>query len=80
MAGKSERQRILSDIREFEENAERVAETSENAGVLDLAKRYAHDAEYFLAKGDAFTAWGCINYAHGLIDALRNLRSRQKRG
>jgi len=77
---KSEKQRILSDIREFEENAMGIAATAENAGVLDLARRYAKDAGYFLKKGDLFTAWGCISYAHGLIDALRELRSRQKRG
>ncbi|MEM4389984.1 MAG: DUF357 domain-containing protein [Candidatus Micrarchaeia archaeon] len=80
MAGRSERQRVLSDIEEFEESASRVETGTEGEAVLELARRYARDARYFLEKGDAFTAWGCINYAHGLIDALRDLRSRQKPG
>ncbi|MDH7507725.1 MAG: DUF357 domain-containing protein, partial [Candidatus Thermoplasmatota archaeon] len=25
---------------------------------------------YYLEKNDYFTAFGCINYAHGLLDAI----------
>ena len=66
----NQRERIISDLKEFEENV-KEAEGKADARVVDLAKRYASDAKYFLEKGDEFTAWGCINYAHGLIDAFR---------
>lgn len=39
--------------------------------VIDLAVRYRRDAEYFLEKGDYYTSFGCIVYAHGLLDGVR---------
>jgi hypothetical protein len=70
-SAKSEQERILSDIRQFYENAAEVKETEETRDVLDLARRYCEDTKYFLGKKDYVTAFGCINYAHGLIDAHR---------
>jgi hypothetical protein len=34
-----------------------------------LVKQFYEDAKYYLGKQDFFTAFGCINYAHGLLDA-----------
>lgn len=68
---KSERERILSDIEQFYENVGEVKITSETADVVNLAKRYCEDTKYFLEKKDYVTAFGCINYAHGLLDAYR---------
>jgi len=70
-AGKSDKERIESDIAQFYVNVKEVKETPETADVLDLAKRYCEDTKYFLEKKDYVTAFGCINYAHGLIDAYR---------
>jgi hypothetical protein len=70
-AGKSNRERIESDIRQFYGNIKEVKAIPENADVLDIAKRYCEDTKYFLQKKDYVTAFGCINYAHGLIDAIR---------
>ncbi|MCK5636423.1 MAG: DUF357 domain-containing protein, partial [Thermoplasmatales archaeon] len=28
------------------------------------------DSKYYLEKKDYFTAFGCINYAHGLLDSI----------
>jgi len=67
----SDKERIESDIRQFHENVLEVKETPENADVISLARRYCDDTGYFLAKKDYVTAFGCINYAHGLIDAYR---------
>lgn len=39
--------------------------------VLNLAKSYRDDAEYYLNVGDLPTALACISYAEGLLDALR---------
>lgn len=63
-------------MREFEESIREVekakppAELHEN---LQRARNYAKDAKYFLEKGDLFTAWGTINYAHGVLDAVRRV-------
>ena len=35
---------------------------------LDTAKRYYNDALYFDKRGDKFSAWGALNYAHGWLD------------
>ncbi|MFH1306873.1 MAG: DUF357 domain-containing protein [Candidatus Micrarchaeota archaeon] len=43
--------------------------------ILELAKKYCEDSKYFLKKGDLITAFGCINYAHGLIDGYRKKES-----
>lgn len=39
--------------------------------VLNLAKLYRDDAEYYLNVGDLSTALACISYAEGLLDALK---------
>lgn len=70
-AAKSDEERILSDIAQFHANIREIKPTAENADLIDIAKRYCEDTKYFLGKKDYVTAFGCINYAHGLIDAIR---------
>lgn len=41
--------------------------------VLELSKMYAKDSKSFLDKGDLYTSFSCIGYAHGLLDALREI-------
>lgn len=70
------RKRIMSDITQFDESAREAGKrkrklTAELLENLQRAKNYRNDAEYFLKKGDLFTAWGAINYAHGILDAVR---------
>ncbi len=45
---------------------------SEWQRVVEMAERYTGDAEYYLGKGDVFTALACVAYAEGLIDGLRH--------
>ena len=74
MAGKqkqADKARIESDILQFRQNVLEVKVTPETEDVIGLARRYCEDTEYFLARKDYVTAFGCINYAHGLIDAYR---------
>ena len=77
MAGKKkiasgdDKARIESDIRQFHENVGEVKENDETRDVIEMAKQYCEDTKYFLEKRDYVTAFGCINYAHGLIDAYR---------
>jgi hypothetical protein len=63
----SERERIEKDLIMFDKNMQEV----EKNDVTKMAYRYYVDAGYYLKKGDYFTAFGCINYAHGLLDAIR---------
>jgi len=69
--GKNDKERIESDIRQFYENVKGLKACKEDADVVSLAEKYCEDTKYFLEKEDYVTAFGCINYAHGLIDALR---------
>ena len=59
--------RIKKDITSFEKNYRDITDSE----VLTMAKRYYEDAKYYLQKKDWFTAFGCINYAHGMIDAIK---------
>ena len=63
----TKKKRIEKDLRMFEENLSKV----EKNNITEMALRYYKDAEYYLEKGDYFTAFGCINYAHGLLDVIR---------
>jgi len=67
--------RIEKDLKMFEENLSRYSPSSKaEEEILNLAESYYRDARYYLEKGDLFTAFGCINYAHGLLDALIKLK------
>ncbi len=70
----SEVERIKKDIALFEDSIVELDSLSldgDDEEVVDLAKRYYEDTKYYLEKGDYFTAFGCINYAHGLIDGIK---------
>lgn len=61
-------------MREFSESLREVEskKVPESANAtLERAKSYYSDTLHFVEKGDLFTAWGTINYAHGLLDAVR---------
>jgi len=60
--------RIKKDIKMFEENISKTKQIDKKA--IKLAKQYYEDSKYYLDKKDLFTAFGCINYAHGLLDAI----------
>jgi hypothetical protein len=68
-----EKTRIQKDIVMFEENIKETKEKTLNGSqkkTSELASQYYEDTKYYLDKGDLFTAFGCINYAHGLLDAI----------
>jgi len=65
--------RIKKDIVMFADNIKTVnIETLpiQQQKTVELATQYYQDAQYYLEKKDYFTAFGCINYAHGLLDAI----------
>ena len=68
-----EKVRIEKDIVMFEENlpqlnSKKLTESQEKT--VELAKQYYEDSKYYQEKKDYFTAFGCINYAHGLLDSI----------
>jgi len=68
-----EKTRIQKDIIMFEENIKQLQgkdETLTNDPRVVLGSQYYQDAKYYLEKKDFFTAFGCINYGHGLLDAV----------
>lgn len=74
-----EKERVEKDIAMFEENirvAKEINLCEEDKKILELAEQYFNDAKYYLEKKDLFTAFGCINYAHGLLDSLIKRRWR----
>jgi len=63
--------RVESDIIQLRKTMKSMEVTGDTKALLDMASRYCTDAEYHLKKGDLMTAFGCINYAHGLLDSLK---------
>jgi len=62
--------RIKKDIIMFEENIEKLKYKNFEKKIIELASQYYEDSKYYFDKKDYFTAFGCINYGHGLIDAI----------
>ncbi|MEM3399544.1 MAG: DUF357 domain-containing protein [Candidatus Micrarchaeia archaeon] len=74
MEPENSRERVEKDIREFEDAVSQISPKGKTeTGLVELAKRYRDDAEFYLKKGDLLTAFGCINYAYGIIDAIKVL-------
>lgn len=74
-----EKTRVQKDIVMFEENKKRLVEktlTDNEKKTFELATQYYEDTKYYSNKKDYFTAFGCINYAHGLLDALLKTKNQ----
>ena len=67
-------EKIAIDIEKLERNLKQVAHITFEGSkkeVYDRAIDYKNDSKYYLEKEDMRTAFGCIEYSHGLLDALR---------
>jgi hypothetical protein len=64
--------RVNKDITMFEHNITKLPAplSAPTTAVITLARQYYEDTKYYADKHDYFTAFGCINYAHGLLDAI----------
>jgi len=65
--------RIEKDIVMFKDNVNKlniIKLNDKQDSIVQLAKQYYEDSIYYHKKEDYFTAFGCINYAHGLLDAI----------
>lgn len=70
-------ERVQKDLALFAESLAELTAitlTAAEAAVVEHARRYYEDTKYYREKGDMFTAFGCITYAHGLLDAVREMR------
>jgi hypothetical protein len=57
----------------FEDNlkqTEKISLKESEKKTIELAIQYYKDSKYYNDKKDYFTSFGCINYAHGLLDAI----------
>lgn len=66
--------RIIKDMELFAKNikeVESIKVSAKEGKIIEMARNYSQDTTYYLDKEDIYTAFGCITYAHGLIDAVR---------
>jgi len=73
-----ELEKLLKKTEEAILSVEAVNDDGEK--VLDMAERYVSDAKHYIQQGDLRTAFGSVEYAHGLLDggvgseALKNTK------
>ncbi|NYZ77225.1 DUF357 domain-containing protein [Candidatus Micrarchaeota archaeon] len=68
-----EKERTLKDIKKLEaviEEFEDYGLPEEYAEPYEWAKNYLSDAKHYFKKEDYFSAFGCANYAYGIIDGI----------
>jgi len=72
--------RIQKDITMFEENTQKIQKlNNKQKKIIELARQYYSDTKYYHQKKDYFTAFGCINYAHGLQDAILKQKDEEEK-
>ncbi|MDD3986065.1 MAG: DUF357 domain-containing protein [Methanobacterium sp.] len=67
-------ERIEKDIVLFTKNIKEIESIKiddNEKKVVEMAINYSKDTTYYLKKKDYLTSFGCITYAHGLLDAIR---------
>ena len=67
-------ERIEKDIVLFANNIKEIESIKidkDEKKVVEMAVNYSKDTTYYLEKKDYLTSFGCITYAHGLLDAIR---------
>jgi len=70
-------ERVAKDIELLEDQLRAMKPGSKAESILiDLARRYCTDAQFYLDKTDFVTAFGCINYAWGMIDAILTIHGQ----
>ncbi|MDL2246332.1 DUF357 domain-containing protein [Methanobrevibacter sp. OttesenSCG-928-K11] len=68
------KEKITIDIQKLENNlieVENIEFNEKEKEVYNRALDYMNDSKYYLEKEDFRTAFGCIEYSHGLLDGLR---------
>lgn len=68
--------RIEKDINAFQTNFASISSLDKDGKVVrmvEMSMMYAKDAKSYLDKGDFYTSFSCISYAHGLLDAIKGI-------
>ena len=68
------KERIIIDIEKLDESLKKIESielTAKEEEIIERANSYKEDSSYYLEKGDEITSFGCITYAHGLLDAIK---------
>ncbi|MBX7076153.1 MAG: DUF357 domain-containing protein [Methanobacteriaceae archaeon] len=68
------KEKITIDIQKLEDSLKQVQTikvTEKEQEVIERAVDYKNDSKYYLEKEDMRTSFGCIEYSHGLLDAIR---------
>ncbi len=60
------------------EDAKKLGFGEKYPQIFELASQYTKDSRHYLEEGDAFTSFGCSDYAYGLIDALLILEGKKE--
>jgi len=67
-------ERIKKDLELFAKNIKEIESIKlhgEEEKIVEMAQNYRDDTTYYLKQEDYLTSFGCITYAHGLLDAVR---------
>ena len=67
------KERIKVDIEKFNlsiKKLDKIKLDPKKSKVVELAKMYASDSKSFLDRGDFYTSFSSIAYAHGLLDSI----------
>jgi uncharacterized protein len=67
-------ERIEKDLKLFAKNIKEIESIKvhkKEEKIVEMAKNYRDDTKYYLKEEDYLTSFGCITYAHGLLDAVR---------
>ncbi len=75
------RKRIEKDLALFKSNIDSVKSSKYDKNlshIMELSEMYAKDSKSYLEKGDFYTSFSCISYAHGLLDAVRELQDQKR--
>jgi len=68
------KERIIVDIEKLDESLKKIESikfTAKEEEIVERAKNYKEDCKYYLKNRDEITSFGCITYAHGLLDAIK---------
>ncbi len=72
-------ERIIKDIEIFDRNISSMSLKDlnpEQKEIVELAAMYAKDSKAFFNKGDFYTSFSAIAYAHGLLDSIIKLNQK----
>ncbi|MDE1827771.1 MAG: DUF357 domain-containing protein [Candidatus Micrarchaeota archaeon] len=71
------KERIELDITKFNDSIKKIDGANldeKQAEIVELSRMYASDCKAWLEKGDLYTSFCSIAYAHGLLDSILKIK------